>query len=179
MPATAPTILRRILARKREEVVARRSRVALHTLEQRGAQQAPVRGFAAALARRTTAGDAAVIWLAMQASVSGRGAIARAVITSSGARPARTSAIDTLQRYAGKSGRVLFPERNVDGAGRLLAYLWRRDDGLFVNGSLVDDGFADTLSIEPNVAHRRDLSARRAVARAAGRGMWGSCPRAG
>ncbi|MEZ5181939.1 MAG: thermonuclease family protein [Acidimicrobiales bacterium] len=66
-----------------------------------------------------------------------------------------------------------------DRYGRLLAYLWRRSDGLFVNGSLVDDGFADTLSIEPNVAHRRDLSARRAVARAAGRGMWGSCPRAG
>ena len=70
MPATAPTILRRILARKREEVVARRSRVALHTLEQRGAQQAPVRGFAAALARRTTAGDAAVIAEVKKASPS-------------------------------------------------------------------------------------------------------------
>ncbi|HRW37265.1 MAG TPA: thermonuclease family protein [Aquihabitans sp.] len=66
-----------------------------------------------------------------------------------------------------------------DRYGRLLAYLWRRDDGLFVNGSLVDDGFADTLSIEPNVAHRSDLSARRAAARAEGRGMWGSCPRPG
>lgn len=62
-----------------------------------------------------------------------------------------------------------------DRYGRLLVYLWRRSDGLFVNGALVSDGFARTLSIEPNHAHRRDLSADAADARTAGRGLWGTC----
>lgn len=63
-----------------------------------------------------------------------------------------------------------------DRYGRLLVYLWRRGDGLFVNGALVDEGFADTLHLEPNGAHRADLASRRATARAAGRGRWRACP---
>lgn len=66
-----------------------------------------------------------------------------------------------------------------DRYGRLLVYLWRAKDQLFVNRSLVDDGFARTLSIEPNTAHRADLGAAAAGARAAGRGLWGTCPPAG
>lgn len=63
-----------------------------------------------------------------------------------------------------------------DRYGRLLVYLWRRDDGLFVNLSLVADGYARTLSIAPNDAHRARFSASAAEARAAGRGLWGRCP---
>ncbi len=70
-------------------------------------------------------------------------------------------------------------EEARDRYGRLLVYLWRRSDGLFVNGSLVSDGFADTLSIAPNTAHRAELDERRSEARSAGRGLWGACPRAG
>lgn len=66
-----------------------------------------------------------------------------------------------------------------DRYGRLLVYLWRRRDGLFVNGSLVTEGFARTLSIEPNHAHRRDLAAEAAQARAAGVGLWGACSTTG
>jgi micrococcal nuclease len=62
-----------------------------------------------------------------------------------------------------------------DRYGRLLVYLWRRSDGLFVNGALVSDGFARTLFIEPNHAHRSDISAAASPARVAGRGLWGSC----
>ena len=62
-----------------------------------------------------------------------------------------------------------------DRYGRLLVYAWLAD-GTFVNGSLVRDGYADTLSIEPNTAHRADLSALRAEAKGARRGLWGSCP---
>jgi micrococcal nuclease len=62
-----------------------------------------------------------------------------------------------------------------DRYGRLLAYVWRRRDGLFVNRSLVTDGFARILSIEPNIAHRSDLGAARAEAATAGRGLWGTC----
>jgi len=63
-----------------------------------------------------------------------------------------------------------------DRYGRLLVYLWRKDDGLFVNASLVADGYARTLSIAPNDAHRVELSAAAAEARTAGRGLWGRCP---
>ena len=67
-------------------------------------------------------------------------------------------------------------EEARDRYGRLLVYLWRARDGLFVNGSLVTDGFARILSIEPNTAHRADLGAAASAARAAGRGLWGTCP---
>jgi micrococcal nuclease len=63
-----------------------------------------------------------------------------------------------------------------DRYGRLLVYLWRRSDRLFVNGSLVSDGFARTLSIAPNTSHQADLAARASAARAAGAGLWATCP---
>ena len=63
-----------------------------------------------------------------------------------------------------------------DRYGRLLVYLWRRSDGLFVNSSLVIDGYARTLAIAPNNTHRSDLSADAATARATGSGLWGACP---
>lgn len=63
-----------------------------------------------------------------------------------------------------------------DRFDRLLAYVHRADDGLFVNEILVHEGFADTLSIEPNTAHESSLAAARVRARTAGRGLWGRCP---
>ena len=66
-------------------------------------------------------------------------------------------------------------EEARDRYGRLLVYLWRRSDGLFVNSSLVIEGYARTLSISPNNAHRSDLSAAAASARTNGAGLWGVC----
>ena len=63
-----------------------------------------------------------------------------------------------------------------DRYGRLLVYLWRASDGRFVNGDLVTAGFARTLSIAPNTAHRADLAAAAAAAAAADVGLWGTCP---
>ncbi|MCU1371218.1 MAG: nuclease (SNase domain protein) [Ilumatobacteraceae bacterium] len=63
-----------------------------------------------------------------------------------------------------------------DRYGRLLVYLWRREDGRFVNASLVRDGFARTLSIEPNTSRRAELAAEVNAARAGGAGLWGTCP---
>jgi micrococcal nuclease len=63
-----------------------------------------------------------------------------------------------------------------DRYDRLLAYVHRSEDGLFVNEALVREGFADTLSIEPNTTHEGTLAAARSEARAAGRGLWGRCP---
>ncbi len=63
-----------------------------------------------------------------------------------------------------------------DRFGRLLVYLWRRRDHLFVNGALVRDGYARTLSIAPNTSRQADLAAQLAAARASGAGLWAACP---
>lgn len=62
-----------------------------------------------------------------------------------------------------------------DRYGRLLVYLWRRSDGLFVNRSLLAEGYATTLSIAPNTARRTELAAAERAARQAGAGLWGAC----
>jgi micrococcal nuclease len=69
-------------------------------------------------------------------------------------------------------------ERDVearDRFGRLLAYVYRLDDGLFVNEALLVDGFAEVLVIEPNGALASPLRAAQAEARSARRGLWGRC----
>jgi indole-3-glycerol phosphate synthase len=68
--AGAPTILRKILARKVEEVAARRSKESLGSLEARIAEQSAVRGFCQVLQARFTAGELAVIAEVKKASPS-------------------------------------------------------------------------------------------------------------
>jgi len=62
-----------------------------------------------------------------------------------------------------------------DRYGRLLAYVERLSDGLVVNMSLVEHGFAATLHIDPNDGMRHELAAAEARARAAGLGLWSAC----
>ena len=62
-----------------------------------------------------------------------------------------------------------------DRYGRLLAYVYRRRDGLFVNAALVRGGFATTLTITPNVAHEALFVALERSARRAQRGLWRAC----
>ncbi len=62
-----------------------------------------------------------------------------------------------------------------DRFGRLLLYLYRTEDGLFVNEWLVRNGLADTSFYEPNTALADTLTAARAEARSTQTGLWGSC----
>lgn len=68
--SNAQTILRKILDRKREEVIVRRKRDTLGSLEQRITEQGSVRGFAKALQARVNAGAPAVIAEVKKASPS-------------------------------------------------------------------------------------------------------------
>lgn len=68
--AAPPTILRRILARKAEEVASRRAHCSLAGLESRIGEQGPARGFADALAARVARSEPAVIAEAKKASPS-------------------------------------------------------------------------------------------------------------
>jgi micrococcal nuclease len=69
-------------------------------------------------------------------------------------------------------------ERDVearDRFDRLLAYVHRSADGLFVNLELARLGAADSLTIEPNTAYEDQIAGAVADARRAGRGLWGAC----
>jgi indole-3-glycerol phosphate synthase len=70
MTSNAPTILRKILARKREEVAERRAGNSLGSLEQRITEQSAARGFAVAVQRRIAGGEPAVIAEVKKASPS-------------------------------------------------------------------------------------------------------------
>jgi len=65
-----PDILKRILARKQEEIVERAAQVSLSTLCEQAASADPVRGFVAAMERKIAAGQAAVIAEIKKASPS-------------------------------------------------------------------------------------------------------------
>jgi micrococcal nuclease len=62
-----------------------------------------------------------------------------------------------------------------DRYGRLLAYVYRDSDGLFIDLTMVSEGYAGPLAIPPNLAHRTDLDAAAAAAQAAKRGLWQAC----
>lgn len=62
-----------------------------------------------------------------------------------------------------------------DRFGRLLLYLYRAEDDLFVNQWLVANGFADTLFFEPNTTYRSSFTDLRNQARSAALGLWASC----
>jgi micrococcal nuclease len=66
-----------------------------------------------------------------------------------------------------------------DRYGRLLAYVYRDPDGLFVNAVMARDGFAQPLTVPPNVAHTAELAAAARSARESRRGLWAACPTAG
>lgn len=63
-----------------------------------------------------------------------------------------------------------------DHFGRLLAYVHRTADGLFVNVELAQQGYARALTIAPNRAHEAEVAAAVADARSAQRGLWAACP---
>lgn len=75
-------------------------------------------------------------------------------------------------------GTVVHLVRDVearDRYDRLLAYVYRRHDGNFVNLALVRDGFASVLTYPPNVAHADELTSAAAEARGDQRGLWSAC----
>jgi micrococcal nuclease len=75
----------------------------------------------------------------------------------------------------GERVRLRYDAERRDRYGRLLAYVYRASDDLFVNAELIRRGYATTLSIPPNVAHADDFRRLARAARRAGRGLWSAC----
>ena len=61
-----------------------------------------------------------------------------------------------------------------DRYGRLLAYVWLAD-GRMLNRLLVEQGYAQPLTIPPNVDFADVFRAAARAARQAGRGLWRAC----
>jgi micrococcal nuclease len=69
-------------------------------------------------------------------------------------------------------------ERDVevrDRYDRLLAYVYRASDGVFVNLAMVDQGYAQAAPYPPNEAYSDEFAAATRDARENGRGLWGAC----
>jgi len=75
----------------------------------------------------------------------------------------------------GRRVELRFDAQRRDSYGRLLAYVHRLPDGLFVNAELVRRGLARPLAIPPNVAHADLFGRLQREARRSGRGLWEAC----
>ena len=75
----------------------------------------------------------------------------------------------------GTEVRLVYDAGRRDRYGRTLAYVYRASDGLFVNASLLRDGYAQVMTVPPNVAHAEEFLALQREARQSGRGFWGAC----
>ncbi|MEA2246239.1 MAG: micrococcal nuclease [Solirubrobacteraceae bacterium] len=78
----------------------------------------------------------------------------------------------------GERVRLVRDVQDRDRFGRLLAYVYRVRDGVFVNAALVRGGFARPLRISPDVRFAARFAALAAEARRAGRGLWNACTQA-
>ena len=79
----------------------------------------------------------------------------------------------------GERVRLVRDVEERDRYGRLLAYVYRARDGLFVNAELVRRGYATVATFPPNVAHEREFRRLANRARLSGRGLWAKCEGAG
>lgn len=109
-----------------------------------------------------------------------------------GGRKARLIGVDTPELYDepecfGRQARE-FTQRALDGAsvivefdveptdryGRALVYIWTQSGDL-VNAALLKGGYAQQLTIPPNVRFAEHFTTLARDARASGRGLWSAC----
>ena len=70
-------------------------------------------------------------------------------------------------------------ERDVearDKYDRLLAYVHRQPDDLFINAVLIDEGLARPLRFPPNTTYANEFQQAADTAKANDVGLWGACP---
>jgi micrococcal nuclease len=90
---------------------------------------------------------------------------------SRGEEPGGRAAAEVNRRLVG--GQRVWLERDVqsrDRHGRLLAYVWIGD--VMVNAELVRLGYAQVMTVPPNVRHQELFLKLQRAAREAGRGLW-------
>jgi len=71
----------------------------------------------------------------------------------------------------GKTVHLEFDVRQRDKHGRILAYVYL-EDGTFVNARLVEHGYAQVITVPPNMKYQELFLKLEREAREAGRGLW-------
>ena len=87
----------------------------------------------------------------------------------------RAAAAFNARLVGGERVRLVGDVERRDRYGRLLAYVYRARDGLFVNAELARLGYARPLSIAPDVRHAARFAALAREARDQGKGLWLVC----
>lgn len=100
--------------------------------------------------------------------VHGRGGLKECFGAQASERMKQLLPVDTVVRLE----RDTEPRDRYD---RLLAYVFRASDDLHVNLVLAEEGYADTLTISPNVAYSDDYAEAVDHARQSNVGLWATC----
>jgi micrococcal nuclease len=87
----------------------------------------------------------------------------------------RAASAFNARLVGGEQVRLVRDVEQRDRYGRLLAYVYRTRDGLFVNAELARRGYAKPLSIAPDVRYAARFAALAGQARAERRGLWLVC----
>jgi len=77
----------------------------------------------------------------------------------------------TRKLVEGKRVKLAFDLQKHDKYGRLLAYVYL-EDGTFVNGKIVEEGYAKVMTIPPNVKYAKTFLLLEREARQKGSGLW-------
>ena len=83
----------------------------------------------------------------------------------------REAAVVNRELVNGRRVRLELDAQARDRHGRLLAYVWVEET--MVNAELLRRGFAQVMTVPPNVRHQTLFLPLQRDARAAGRGLWG------
>ena len=82
----------------------------------------------------------------------------------------------TRSLLKGRRVRLEFDIEKRDKYGRLLAYIYRVDDGLFVNEDVIKNGYAYPMTIPPNIRYAERFRKLFREAQKAKRGLWAKAP---
>ena len=75
----------------------------------------------------------------------------------------------------GTAVRLVLDVERSDRFGRTLAYVYRLHDGLLINAEIMRAGYAQILTVPPNVAHAEEFLDLQRQARHSDVGLWSAC----
>ncbi len=76
------------------------------------------------------------------------------------------------KKLTGQEVKLVFDVAPRDKYGRLLAYVYLHD-GSFINAIMLKEGYAQVMTVPPNVAHAKEFLRLQREARLQGKGLWG------
>lgn len=76
----------------------------------------------------------------------------------------------------GTKVRIEYDAEQTDKYNRNLIYIYRLEDGLFINAELLKQGAARRYRVAPNVKYDASFKEIEKEAKAAGKGLWAACP---